>query len=112
MVVNLDDSKNPGSHWIALFFPNKKHAYYFDSFGLDAQGPIAEYLQKFNYITRQIATIQSIGSDACGYYAIYFVYLSSLGVPYVEINKRLARAKNPDVHVRDFVNKYVRSFAR
>lgn len=107
MVVNLDESSKPGSHWIAIFAQSKHYVYYFDSFGLDAEGKIKEYLNKFDYVTRQIITVQSIISDVCGYYAIFFIYLCSFGWPYAKIKRRLDCAKNPDIFVRDFVRNYV-----
>jgi len=57
MVINLDDSRGNGSHWVALFIDLKKgHVYYFDSIGKKPYkrtkkfiNKIVKYLYKKNY---------------------------------------------------------------
>lgn len=107
MVVNFDEVGEPGTHWVALFIPNEHRVKYFDSFGDTAIPNIQEYLKKHGFllVTRQIADVQKIGSSVCGYYAIFFIYMSALRVPYVNIQRILLRSKNPD----RFVVNYVRS---
>lgn len=107
MVVNLDDSTKPGSHWVAIYAPTKNHVFYFDSYGMKASGKILRYLKRFPLITRQEATIQSIISDVCGQYAIFFIIMCTLKIPYRTINKMLASVKNPDIFVKDFVNEFI-----
>ena len=33
-IINLDDKKNKGTHWVSLFI-NRNTAVYFDSFGIE-----------------------------------------------------------------------------
>ena len=111
MVVNFDDSSKPGSHWVAIFAPNKLEVSYFDSFGggeskIDS---IVEYLHKnFNLVTNRTKVTQSPLSSVCGYYAIFFIYLSCKGFSFKRIERILANEKNPDQMVYEYVNRKIR----
>ena len=110
MVINLDDSKHRGSHWIGIFVKNATHIYYFDSYGdLPHENKhIMKFLSGFKNITRQTAVIQSVVSTACGYYVIFFIYICSLGKSLHYINSLLSKVKNPDKYVVNYVDKYIR----
>lgn len=43
-IVNLDTSKNIGTHWVC-YKTDKNQLYYFDSFGLDPPSEIIKYLK-------------------------------------------------------------------
>src|SRR4051812_43914346 len=45
MVVNFDESNEPGTHWIAIFAPTPRHVYYFDSLA----GPLIPNLERYLY---------------------------------------------------------------
>lgn len=107
-VVNMDNSNEPGSHWVAMFLPNKEHVYYFDSFGLIPQNAnISKYLKHFKHVTRQTFVIQSLTSNVCGVYVVFFIYLCSIGYTMKKINKLLANIKDRDLFVIKFVNKHL-----
>ena len=44
LVWNLDTSKNPGSHWVAVNIDPRGRGYYFDSYGLP---PLYKNLKTF-----------------------------------------------------------------
>src|SRR6188768_1478191 len=99
MVVNFDDSSKPGTHWVAIYAPNSLEASYFDSFGGGESkiGPIIEYLNKnFNLVKNRTKVVQSPLSTVCGYYAIFFIYLSNKGFSFKRIERILANERNPD----------------
>ena len=71
-VINLDHSKNTGTHWVVLFVKSNEVTY-FDSFGI-------EYLQKEikksignKSIKTNIFRIQDYNSVMCGYFCILFI---------------------------------------
>src|SRR4051812_32468270 len=74
MVVNLDPSQMPGSHWIALFARNKGHILHFCSYGSRPDGRIMDYLQQYGKITRNQCSFQSFTSQVCGAYTIYVLF--------------------------------------
>lgn len=78
-IVNLDESKLPGSHWIAIYFENKKrNAYYFDSYG---QPPVNMNIVKFlkdnaDFIYYNKFCFQDYFTTTCGHFCMYFLFQS------------------------------------
>ena len=70
-VINLDEYKNTGTHWVVLFVKNK--VIYFDSFGVEH---IPEEVKKFignKDIKTSMFRIQAYNSIMCGYFCILFI---------------------------------------
>ena len=74
MIINTDDSKNPGDHWLGLIL-NKKKCYFFDSFGIPiVEKNIVQYLyQKYPTAVVNTVCIQDTFSELCGMFVIGFV---------------------------------------
>jgi hypothetical protein len=82
LIVNSKDSSHGGEHWISLYLRkstgNKTILEFFCSYGLG----IEYYASNFvNFAKRLVATVienrvplQSIGSNVCGSYALFFLY--------------------------------------
>ena len=71
-VINLDEYKNTGTHWVSLFVKTNKFIY-FDSFGIEH---ISKEIDKFignNNIESNIFRIQAYDSIMCGYFCIEFI---------------------------------------
>ena len=71
-VINLDEFKNTGTHWIALFVKTNE-VIYFDSFGIEH---IPKEINKFignKKIKANIFRIQAYDSIMCGYFCIEFI---------------------------------------
>ena len=70
-VINLDEYKNTGTHWVSLFV-KPKYTVYFDSFGVEH---IPKEINKFirNDIKINIFRIQAYDSIMCGYFCIEFI---------------------------------------
>jgi len=49
MVINLDESKNKGTHWISLSIKNKT-SYYFDSYGFPPTKKVEIFVQNLDII--------------------------------------------------------------
>ena len=71
-VINLDESADVGTHWIALFC-NRSKIVYFNSFGVE-QVPeeIKEFVRNKNIIAN-IFRVQANNSVMCGYFCIGFI---------------------------------------
>ena len=70
--INLDEHKDTGTHWIALFC-NRNEIVYFDSFGVEhIPEEIKEFIGNRN-IKANIFRIQANNSVMCGYFCIGFI---------------------------------------
>ena len=71
-VINLDEKKDTGTHWIALFC-NRNEIVYFDSFGVEhIPEEIKEFIGNKN-IKANIYRVQANNSIMCGYFCIGFI---------------------------------------
>lgn len=102
-IVNTDKCGNPGEHWVACFVPNPDTIEYFDSYGELPNSDISKYLLTFNKILFNCFKIQSIFSDVCGNYCIYFVIQRSSKISFEKILSKLKKLSNPDLFVKNFL---------
>ena len=71
-VINLDEYRDIGTHWVALYV-NNKTIIYFDSFGVEhIPKEIMKFIDRKNIITN-IYRIQAYDSIMCGYFCIGFI---------------------------------------
>ena len=71
-VINLDEYKSVGTHWIALYV-NANNVVYFGSFGVKhIPKEIRKFIGKKNVKTN-IYRIQAYASMMCGYFCIGFI---------------------------------------
>jgi len=80
LIVNTDPEGLPGSHWIAIFRQKHGRLQIFDSYG----EPIATYSNHFKFLTllnavENCKSIQSMTSNSCGLYCLYFLQFRILG---------------------------------
>ena len=77
-VINLDDYKSIGTHWIA-FYVNAENVTYFDSFGVEhIPKEIKKFIGNKNIITN-IYRIKAYNSITCWYFCIGFIYFMLKG---------------------------------
>ena len=84
-IVNLNDSTQPGSHWVVIHVKNDIIEY-FDSFGLNAPMELVELSDRMglNYLYNS-TQYQDLKSVLCGYWCLYFVNESRKGRSYYDI---------------------------
>ena len=72
-VINLNESHESGSHWVAMFFGSGL-ILYFDSFGLHPCGEVVTLSNTFgvNYAYNNVQ-YQAMLSVLCGYYCLWFL---------------------------------------
>ena len=71
-IINLDEYRDIGTHWVALYV-NNKAVTYFDSFGVEH---IPKEIMKFignKKIITNIYRIEAYDSIMCGYFCIGFI---------------------------------------
>ena len=72
MIINLQDSNQPGSHWITLKRVNNT-IFVFDSFGIGyLPVDIFKVFKKLKIITN-IYRIQDISNNVCGMFCVLFI---------------------------------------
>ena len=88
-VINLNESDEPGSHWVAMFFGSDL-VLYFDSFGLAPPQELLTLCEKhgINYAYNN-AQYQALTSVLCGYYCLFFLNEISKRLRSPEISKNL-----------------------
>lgn len=89
-IVNIDESSQPGSHWIGIWTQDndwgENHCTVMDSFGIPLsryqafalESWLAKHWTKEN-ITMNTHSFQAIDSQTCGAYALMFIMHCSLG---------------------------------
>ena len=84
-IVNLNDSTQPGSHWVVIHVKITLIEY-FDSFGLNAPMELVELSDRMglNYLYNS-TQYQDLNSVLCGYWCLYFVNESRKGRSYYDI---------------------------
>jgi hypothetical protein len=102
-VLNTDKSSRSGQHWVAVYVPSKDVVEYFDSYGDLPNEDIASYLCRYPEVKRSIQPLQSLFSNVCGQFCIYFVIQRCLGRRYEDIIRLLRRLKDPDKYVAQYV---------
>ena len=87
-IVNLNDSTQPGSHWVVINVKPNEVIEYFDSFGLNAPNEVVELSNSLgvNYIYNS-TQYQDLKSVLCGYWCLYFVNESRKGRTFYDILK-------------------------
>ena len=83
IVFNLDKHDEPGSHWVALFGDlQKKHIYYFDSYGIEPPIEIDIFMKRFQEEGKKLNMDIKLDynnirhqykNSECGMYSIHFI---------------------------------------
>jgi hypothetical protein len=79
LVVNTDTSKQPGTHWLAVYYDKNGNCYFFDSMAFSPQfynldNVLLKHAKSLVYST---FPIQSYYSDFCGLYCVLFILFKS-----------------------------------
>lgn len=97
-IFNLDPSHKPGSHWVAVYYTRRGQYWYFDSY---ANSPPYELMRTYDYLREWTLPVQSIFSNVCGQYCIFFIYLCSKGLSWHHVSNEMKYMN--DIQVRNFV---------
>jgi hypothetical protein len=77
MIVNLDPSSQPGSHWVALYRNGEGNGFYFDTFGQPLPTPISHWLSQHTNRWRGCLDGKAIQPTndrvSCGYICMAFL---------------------------------------
>ena len=103
-VINLDEYRDIGTHWVALHVNNKTVTYFY-SFGVEhIPKEIIKFINRKNIITN-IYRIQAYDSIMCGYFCIGFINFMFNGnslTDYTNLFSPNGLKKNDDIILRYF----------
>ena len=102
-VVNLDNDDQPGSHWVAIWI-GCAGAEYFDPIGLPPLfTDIEQFMDKASgQWTYNDAELQSVDSDVCGHYCLFYLFHRRRGMPLAYVQYIIASTRGDDI-VKQFV---------
>lgn len=104
LVVNLDPSDKPGSHWVCLYFANNGVCEYFDSYGRKPYELKAYIIaNSTNYVFNNVQ-VQRILTSTCGQMCIYVLIWRVRGICFKDIIKSMEN----DEFITGFVNSLFR----
>ena len=112
MVLNLDDSDEPGSHWVAVVLDLENRVFeFFDSYGDAPPEEVKAFYQQLNRRSRngwkfRVNTREhQLKNSECGVYSIHFIVRRISGTPFkrattevirdAEMNRNRARYFDP-----------------
>ena len=87
LILNMDDSKGQGTHWVSLYVKGD-NCYYFDSFGFEPRLEIRNYCSgKDGYFSTY--KIQARDEIICGHYSIYVIQELNKGQSFHDVLNHL-----------------------
>ena len=105
-VVNTDPSTEPGTHWVAFYFPSRDKGEFFDSYGHPPEH-YGEPFTVYNVETINSHKLQSSWSNVCGHYCIFYLYHKSRGYSMSKIvNMFSSNVDKNDCKVACYVKKH------
>ena len=102
-IINTDDSRGRGLHWVAVYFDGRGNAEYFDSFGFP---PLLQTVVGFlrrNTPGRLLYNdrhLQNFASSACGLYVVYYILRKSRGASLSSVQGAFPSNNNNSVNDR------------
>ena len=111
LVMNVDPHEEPGSHWCSVFITKDKIGTFFDSYGQEPQ----EYTHLFQeFLERNCKSwtynskcLQSLDSNVCGHYSLYFLLLRSRNISVPNIVRRFSsNTRRNDQYVYHFIMRH------
>lgn len=79
VIINLDSSKQKGSHWVCIHIDVQEKAEYFDSYGFPPTNPefVSFMLKNSKIWTYNTCGLQDYFSSVCGNYCIVYLYFKT-----------------------------------
>jgi hypothetical protein len=107
LVLNTDKHDEKGAHWLAIYIQDNSTVEFFYSYGLPPETygkDITRFVNKYPNIRWNKIVMQSLTSNVCGQYCIYFILRRCQGLCMKFIIHQLAGKKN-DFRIFQFVKK-------
>jgi len=109
MVLNLDKSDEPGSHWVAVVLDLENRVFeYFDSYGDVPPVEVKRFYQQLNKRSRNgwkfkvNKTVHQQKDSECGVYSIHFVVRRVSGTPFKKASEEVIRDAKMNQNRREY----------
>ena len=99
LIINTDESDQPGEHWIAVYIVSPKEAEFFDSYGHEPcymDDRLCHFLSNYNVLYNS-QPFQGPLSVVCGHYCVLFILHRSRGVSFYDILHVLNSVNSDDL---------------
>ncbi|GFU90556.1 uncharacterized protein TNCV_2574891 [Trichonephila clavipes] len=100
LVANTDTRDQEGSHWLAMYIKDKNTLEFFDSYGFPPEMygvHISKYAEQFTNVKWNKKSIQSLTSNVCELYCVYFLLKISRVTPHRSLNFSRGVISEPDL---------------
>jgi hypothetical protein len=98
LVLNLDSSDEPGSHWVAVLLDLENRVFeFFDSYGDAPPAEVKEFYRQLDRRSRKgwkmrvNRTAHQRKNSECGVYAIHFIVRRISGTPFKQASEQVIR---------------------
>lgn len=109
-VANTDNDSEPGEHWVAFYFPNENEYEFFDSYGQPPYTYQFPNLNSYMLSNYNSLILQSLTSNTCGHFCLYYLYSRSNGFSLRHIQNSFSKFdfKWNDKFVRNLIHRFLR----
>ena len=111
LVVNTGNTGSKGIHWVAFVVTSPDHVEYFDPLGKVPEDHIKDYYEQFTFRKRMDYPLQSLFTNACGQFCLYFILRRCGGLSFESIVDSLKLHRCPDSLVSQWFER-LRHYAR
>ena len=106
-VINLDESREPGSHWVEVYFGRSGIGEYFDSYGLPPYPITIRNLLSDNSVTWKYNSkqLKDVRTTVCGQYCAFYLIMRSSGISMDRFISQFSNSRflTNDRYVRNFI---------
>jgi hypothetical protein len=105
-IVNLDESDEIGTHWVAGYCKRAGRIDYFDPLGLPPSGNILKFItHNFTHIFYSQLTLQDKISSACGSFCLCYLIYATQNIAFEKIMQKFDSIADNDQAVVSFINR-------
>ena len=108
VIVNTDDDRKPGQHWVAIYYDGSGKGKFFDSYGRSPETYGAHFVSNIlansSSFIYNLVRLQNDISDVCGQFCLFYLMHRLRREEMKDIVKRFDNYPNNDYHVLQFIS--------
>ncbi|EGT43094.1 hypothetical protein CAEBREN_30233 [Caenorhabditis brenneri] len=103
LIVNTDESNQPGRHWQSIFVDESSTCHFFCSLDETPTPLIYEFMQRYKRIVSNRNRHQKLDEVTCGGYCIFIQAMMARGYQFTTLCDIFEQIENDDVFVRSYL---------